>query len=120
MNRNPLIPFALIAVLGIGLIFLFSFKGLGDARQLAEGGEEQPAEDVANASPEEIYAQQGCINCHGQNYEGGVGPKLTGVGERLSENDIKNIIQNGGNGMPGNLVPQEKLDEMTAWVAELQ
>lgn len=119
MKRNPLIPFLLIAVLGIGLIFLLSFKGIGDHKELANGGEEEKTEDVANATPEEIY-QGNCISCHGQNYEGGAGPALTGVGDRLSVDEIKETIKNGKGIMPANLVPEEKLDEMAEWVSQIK
>ncbi len=120
MNRNPLIPFLLIAVLGIGLMFLLSFKGIGDHEELASGGEEEPkTEDVANATPEEIY-QQNCISCHGENYEGGAGPALTGVGEKLGVDEIKTTIQQGRGIMPGGLVPDEKLDEMAEWVSQIK
>lgn len=119
MNRNPLIPFLLIALLGIGLMFLLSFKGLGDHEELANGEEEPKTEDVANASPEEIY-QQNCITCHGQNYEGGAGPALVGVGDRLSVDEIKQILKQGKGIMPANLVPDEKLDEMADWVSQIK
>lgn len=33
MNRNPLIPFLLIAIMGIGLVFILSIKGLYDAKK---------------------------------------------------------------------------------------
>ena len=33
MNRNPVMPFIIIMVFGIGLMFLLSFKGLGDAKK---------------------------------------------------------------------------------------
>ena len=36
MKRNPVIPFVIIMVFGIGLMFLLSFKGLSDAKQIAE------------------------------------------------------------------------------------
>ena len=36
MKRNPVVPFVIIMVLGIGLMFLLSFKGLGDSKQIAE------------------------------------------------------------------------------------
>ncbi|MGD6818131.1 cytochrome c550 [Metabacillus sp. 84] len=119
MKRNPLIPFVLIAVFGIGLMLFFSVKGLGDAEKMAGGDEEKPkTENVANLSPEEIYKGK-CISCHGENYEGGVGPKLAGTG--LSVDEIKDKIKNGGGGMPPNLVPDEKkLDEVAKWVSELK
>lgn len=121
MNRNPLIPFFLIMVLGIGLMFAFSFIGLNNAEELAKGeeGGADAQQDVASATPEEIY-QKSCVSCHGQNYEGGVGPALTGIGDRLSQDDIKSVLQNGQGAMPGGLVPDEKLDEMTQWLSELK
>jgi cytochrome c550 len=42
MNRNPLIPFFIIMAFGIVLTFVLSFKGLGDAKEMAKekkGGE---------------------------------------------------------------------------------
>jgi cytochrome c550 len=121
MNRNPLFPFALIAVLGIALILLLSFKGIGDHEEMANGKDEEGQEsEIASASPEEIY-QQACISCHGENYEGnGVAPALAGVGGRLDADTIKERIQNGGNGMPANLVPQAKLDDMVEWVSNIK
>jgi cytochrome c550 len=121
MNRNPLIPFVLIMVFGIGLMFAFSFIGLDNAKEMAEGenGEGKTTENVADAKPEEIY-QQSCISCHGQNYEGGVGPALTGVGDRLSADDIKEVLKNGRGSMPPGLVPEEKIDEMVQWVSEIK
>ena len=49
MKRNPVIPFVIIMVFGIGLMFLLSFKGLGDAKEIAKekengGKTEEPAE----------------------------------------------------------------------------
>ena len=35
MNRNPLIPFLLIAIMGIGLLSILSIKGLDDAKEIA-------------------------------------------------------------------------------------
>lgn len=87
MKRNPLIPFLLIAILGIGLTFFLSMKGLKDEDKIASGGKEQKQEETANATPEELY-KQNCISCHGENYEGG-GPALKGVGDKLEVADIK-------------------------------
>ncbi|AEH47192.1 cytochrome c550 [Parageobacillus thermoglucosidasius] len=120
MNRNPLIPFFIIMVFGIGLTIGLSFKGLGDAKELAKekkGGEK--TEQAAAANPEQFY-QQTCSSCHGQNYEGGVGPALKGVGDRLSPDEIKNVLQNGRGSMPPGLVPSDKLDEMAKWLSELK
>jgi cytochrome c550 len=120
MNRNPLIPFFIIMVFGIGLTLALSLKGLGDADELAKekkGGEK--TEQTAAANPEEFY-QQTCSGCHGANYEGGAGPALKGVGERLSLDQIKDVLQNGRGSMPAGLVPPDKADEMAKWLSELK
>ncbi|WP_053367167.1 cytochrome c550 [Bacillus sp. FJAT-27245] len=120
MNRNPVIPFILIMVMGIGLIFLLSFKGLGDMKEIAEGDKKGGGEktEVA-AKPEELYKSTGCINCHGENLEGGMGPKLDDVGSRLDEAGIKDILVNGTTGgMPAGLVKGAEADAMAKWLAE--
>ncbi|ASB88332.1 cytochrome c [Bacillus sonorensis] len=119
MNRNPLIPFLLIAIMGIGLVFILSIKGLYDAKEIAGEGNKTAQENKADASPEEIY-KANCVTCHGENYEGVSGPKLKGVGDHLDKGQIKEKIEKGGNGMPAGLVPAEKLDDMAKWVSELK
>ncbi len=56
MKRNPLIPFALIAALGIIVMFVFSFQGLNKSKELADtknGG--KPAQTASK--PEDIVKQ---------------------------------------------------------------
>ncbi|MGG0716463.1 cytochrome c550 [Robertmurraya massiliosenegalensis] len=121
MNRNPIIPFVLIMVFGVGLMFLMSFKGVGDMKEIAaeeeNGGAE--TEDLASATPEELYQQSGCVSCHGGNYEGGMGPALTGVGDHLSQEEIQDILTNGKGSMPPGLV-QGREAEMAEWLAGLK
>ncbi len=120
MNRNPIIPFVLIMVFGIGAMFLLSFKGLGDHEALTaekkDGGEK--TEEVAS-NPEDIY-KASCVDCHGDSYQGGVGPALNGVGDRLSKDEIKTIITQGKNTMPSGLVAEDKADAMADWLAGLK
>ncbi|MDZ5470960.1 cytochrome c (plasmid) [Bacillus sp. 31A1R] len=119
MNRNPIIPFILIMVFGVTAMFLVSFKGLGDMKDLAaekEGGEK--TEEVAS-NPEDIY-QQSCIGCHGADYSGGVGPALKGVGDKLSAEEIENILVNGQGSMPPGLVKPENAPAMAEWLAEIK
>jgi cytochrome c550 len=122
MKRNPVMPFIIIMVFGIGLMFLLSFKGLGDAKDLAkekEGGEKTEETESASASPEDIY-KQNCISCHGNAYQGGVGPALKGVGDRLSVDEVKNVITNGRGAMPSGLVEEQNIDAMAKYIHGLK
>lgn len=53
MKRNPLIPFALIAALGIIVMFVFSFQGLNKSKELADA-------KMAEASTNSIQARGYC------------------------------------------------------------
>jgi cytochrome c550 len=116
MKRNPLIPFALIAALGIAVMLLISLKGAKQADEIANG-DKKPAEQTST-KPDEIYAQS-CVSCHGDQLQGVVGPALNKVGAKYSEDEIKDIIQNGKEGgMPGGLVTGPQLDAVSKWLAE--
>ncbi|MFS0635850.1 cytochrome c550 [Mesobacillus foraminis] len=121
MNRNPIIPFVLIMVFGIGLMFLLSFKGVGDSKEMAkeqEGGGEN-TEEVADASPEELY-QQSCIGCHGDQMQGVSGPALKTVGSKYSKDEIQEILVNGlPGGMPGGLVTGNE-EKVAQWLSEMK
>lgn len=119
MNRNPIVPYILIMVLGLGLIFFLGIKGIGDSKELAAEREGVTEEETVAFEPE-AHANKSCIGCHGQNLEGqGTAPTLHGTG--LSEDEIADILVNGTDGgMPPNLVPAEHVEEMAAWLAELK
>ncbi|EMR05916.1 Cytochrome c A [Bhargavaea cecembensis DSE10] len=134
MNRNPVVPYILIMALGIGLIFFMSLYGLDNQEEIAadqeqsedsggdtttgeaggEGGDEASSGDF---DPEAL-AQGKCVSCHGQNYEGSVGPSLVGLDS--SADEVKDVLKNGKGAMPGGLVPDENLDAMAEWVLSLQ
>ncbi len=121
MNRNPVIPFIVIMVLGIGLMLLLSFKGLGDAEEIANGGNEEKTEEVA-FTPEGKY-ESSCLACHGADHKGsGAFPNLIGVGDRKSDDEIKEILTTGKNNvsMPKELVTPEEADEMVKWLKSLK
>ncbi|MCR2820418.1 cytochrome c550 [Lederbergia panacisoli] len=116
MKRNPIVPYILIMVMGLVLVFFLGIKGLGDAKEIAkeaEGGEEVAVEFDAEA------ASKTCISCHGENLEGAGGaPALRGAG--LTKEHIADVLQNGQGTMPAGLVPAENIDEMAEWVANLK
>ncbi|MCM3566586.1 cytochrome c550 [Neobacillus mesonae] len=122
MKRNPVVPFILVMVFGIALIFFLSFKGVGDMKEVAKDkGESKGAEktEVAATNPEDIYKST-CIGCHGDQYQGGVGPALKGIGSKISKDEIKDVIQHGKGNMPPGLVKPEQADAMADWVANLK
>ncbi|WP_409301728.1 cytochrome c550 [Peribacillus sp. SCS-155] len=119
--KNPIVPFIVIMVFGIGLMFMLSFKGIGDAKEHAEeknGGGEKKTEQTAS-KPEDIYKST-CISCHGDQYQGGMGPKLKGIGSKLSEEQIKETIQNGKGAMPPQPVEGKALDAMAKFIHDLK
>ncbi|MBS4215625.1 MULTISPECIES: cytochrome c550 [Neobacillus] len=122
MKKNPVIPYILIMVFGIVLMFTLSFKGLGDSKELAaEKGEGKGSEktEVAASKPEDIYKTT-CIGCHGDQYQGVVGPPLKGVGDKLSKEELKNIVTHGKGSMPAGLVPEDKAAAMADWLSKLK
>ncbi|WP_173916118.1 cytochrome c550 [Halobacillus sp. Marseille-Q1614] len=118
MKRNPVIPFALIAVLGILAMVIVSSVGINEreAIQNEENGEE--TEETA-AAPEEMY-QQSCSSCHGGDLEGANGPNLQEVGSKYEAEEIQEIIINGkgGGAMPAGLYTGDDAAKLAQWLAE--
>lgn len=122
MKRNPVIPYALIAVTGILLVIILSFVGVGQQEAIKEaeegGGEKKEQTEGGTTDPEAIF-QSNCASCHGADLSGGVGPDLTKVGATYSKEEIKDIIINGkGTGMPAGLVPAPQAEALAKWLAE--
>lgn len=115
MSRNPLIPFGLIAVVGIVAAIIFSVIGLSEQQNIAEGDE---GGETVSLDPEAIA--QSCMGCHGQELAGTEqAPELQNVGSRLSEEEINDIIVNGieGTAMPGGVVSNEEAQVLAEWLA---
>lgn len=123
MKRNPVIPYAIIAVLGILAMIILSVVGLDQQEKIEmahENGGEQ-AEGGEVREPEAIA--QSCIGCHGTDLAGGgSAPSLQQVGSKYTEEEILDIIKNGipGTSMPS-MVPaisNEEAEVLAAWLAE--
>ncbi|MEW8986181.1 MAG: cytochrome c551 [Bacillus sp. (in: firmicutes)] len=80
------------------------------------GGDEAGGGDKPGADPEKLYNQK-CSSCHGGNLEGGVGPKLSDVGSRLSQEDIESVIANGQGSMPPKLLEGDDASAVAEWLA---
>ncbi|EJQ98414.1 MULTISPECIES: cytochrome c550 [Bacillus] len=116
MKRNPLIPFALIAALGIIVMFVFSFQGINKSKELADaknGG--KPAQTASK--PEDIV-KQSCTSCHGDQLQGAVGPNLQKIGGKLSKDEIKEVISKGKGNMPPNIVPADQAAKVADWLSK--
>ncbi|WHY65741.1 cytochrome c550 [Neobacillus sp. SuZ13] len=121
MKRNPVIPYVLIMAFGIVLMLILSFKGLGDSKEIAKDkGEGTEKTEVSASKPEDIYKQT-CIGCHGDQYQGVVGPSLKGVGSKYSKEELMTFVTKGkGTGMPAGLVPEEQAAAMADWLATIK
>ncbi|NOU75991.1 c-type cytochrome [Paenibacillus sp. LMG 31458] len=81
--------------------------------------ESQPA--AVKVDVPKLY-QNFCISCHGNQLQGGQGPNIQKVGERLDEAEIIKRIQKGGGGMPPFQVTmkEEELKALASWLAGLK
>jgi mono/diheme cytochrome c family protein len=89
----------------------------GGGASTGGGGGAAPAGDV-NAG-KQVFAAS-CTGCHLSDgtADGGVGPKLAGLG--LTADRIETQVVNGGGAMPGGLVSGTDLDNVVAYVVSLQ
>jgi outer membrane protein assembly factor BamB len=70
----------------------------GDAAGNGAGGDDEAAGD--GAAGEDVYAQS-CASCHGGTGEGGSGPSLVGVDDRLTHDEHLDVVRDGRGDMPG-------------------
>jgi mono/diheme cytochrome c family protein len=135
LSKNPVIPYALIAGIGILLVIVISFVGLNqqEAIQEEESGEEQSEQQEGQsdgggdssggetaANGEEVY-QSNCASCHGQDLSGAAGPALDTIGSKYSKDEIKQIIADGfPPQMPGGLVQGDDAEAVAQWLSEQQ
>ena len=70
----------------------------------------------------ELVQANGCTNCHKIEGKGGnVGPDLSSIGSRLSEEQIRQKLVNPPPGMPSfKNLPKEKVDAMADYLASLK
>lgn len=128
MNNNPAIPFLLIILLGIGLVFLLASygadqmnnetgqaEGTDETEEVGNGGEDGVGDDTASAGDfdPESFARDNCAACHGQDFTGGMGPDLHGV----SADDFMSAVREGPGSMPAfpsDQISDEELEMLAA------
>jgi len=82
-----------------------------------------PARDATMLEGKNIFSKKGCLYCHRiKSYGGVVGPDLTHVGTRLSENELYLKILNGSKNMPSyaHLLSQEEMKELTSFLKNMK
>ncbi|EIT86984.1 cytochrome C class I [Fictibacillus macauensis ZFHKF-1] len=57
-----------------------------------------------NTEAADSLYKQNCARCHGVDLQGNIGPSLQKIGSKYSAKEIKGIIENGRNGMPGGIL----------------
>src|SRR5699024_10616675 len=86
-----------------------------------EGDTEQQedAQEEAVEEPEAIF-ESNCASCHGDDLSGGMGPDLTDVGSRLSEEEIHEIIMEGKGDMPPGLATDAESEVLSEWLSDME
>ncbi|MFA9558760.1 c-type cytochrome [Evansella sp. AB-rgal1] len=119
MKGKPLYPFALTAILGIGLVVILSFWGLntGGPNMAGEDGDndEQQFSDPLELG-EHVY-QLNCIGCHGGDLLGGsTNIPVNALAEKYSKDEILDIIAEGPGIMLPNLVTGAEADAVAEYL----
>jgi mono/diheme cytochrome c family protein len=109
--RNPLVPFALLAVVTaatFALALWHPFSPTAPADAAPTSG------DTARGAS--VFATT-CAGCHGADASGGVGPALRGSGVTAAE--VESVVATGRGTMPAGLVADQNLADVAAYVATL-
>ncbi|MCM2532731.1 cytochrome c [Neobacillus pocheonensis] len=78
-------------------------------------------EKTASTFDPVAFYKQTCIGCHGDQYQGVVGPTLKNLSSKYKQADVENILKNGKGGvMPAGLVKDEDIPAMAKWVLSLK
>ncbi|GKU79158.1 cytochrome c [Paenibacillus sp. L3-i20] len=80
-----------------------------------------PITTVDIASAESVY-KSNCMSCHGDQYQGSMGPALKQVGNEMSREEIYKKIVAGGGGMPSfkGRIEDEEIINLTNWLADFK
>jgi cytochrome c551 len=110
-------PKTLLLFLSLSFVFMLTACGTESGSPVSSPSPTQNASERAEQA-HTLY-NNFCISCHGGNLTEVKGPNLEKVGERLSEEQIFQQIQKGGNGMPGFKVSikEQDLRILAEWLA---
>lgn len=97
-----------------GAVLVLGACGGGDKGN--EKDEGATGGETAAVDAEKIVNNK-CISCHGGDLTGASGPALDQIGDKLSEEEIHDVIINGQGGMPGGIIEGEDADAVAEWLA---
>ncbi|HIS28647.1 MAG TPA: cytochrome c [Candidatus Avamphibacillus intestinigallinarum] len=122
MRKNAVLPYALIAVVGIVLVIVISVAGNNQRATLekeanGDNQTEEKSEGGETADPEDIF-KQSCASCHANDLSGDFGPDLRKVGKDHSADDIKKIVLEGQGQMPAQDLSDDEATEIAEWLAD--
>jgi len=115
-ERRPIATFTGIAVIGAMAYLTFLGANAGSPNEILYkvAPQYEPGKLVA--------AQSGCLACHkiGENGNGGPGPNLTEIGNRLPAAAIRRTLENPTPPMPSYRgLPEQKKNDLVAFLSQL-
>lgn len=117
-TNKALISLLIFMVFGIFIAVSVSIYAIQNPYSTENTVSAEKSSTTDDFNPATFY-QNTCSSCHGSNFEGGSGPSLLGIGKNMTENEIMNILLNGKNSMPKDLVPDEHMQQMVKFVHSL-
>lgn len=107
-------------LLGVATIFFLTWDSARheDWEMIAKQGQISMINIDKESPGYKIYSDNGCVNCHGDALQGGVGPSLQSISR--SESEIANIARNGVGNMPSGIFKgsDEELQTLVGFINE--
>ncbi|SDC31799.1 c-type cytochrome [Shouchella lonarensis] len=124
MKRRPLLPFALIALLGVILIVVLSTVGQQQRANMDKEGDDtgEPMVIEDPIAHGEQVVQKSCVSCHATDLAGtGNAPALNALEGKLSKEEIIEVVKNGRGGMPSfsGTFKDEEIDAIAEYLLSL-
>lgn len=109
----------LLASLLILAMILVACGGDGDDGQ-TDGNDDNGSETAVDEDKAEEIFQNNCASCHGEDLSGDSGPDLQTIGNDMSKDEILQQIEDGGDGMPAEIIEGEDADTVASWLADMK
>ncbi|MFD1426165.1 c-type cytochrome [Kroppenstedtia sanguinis] len=99
------------------LPFLLLFTGCADEDTAPSSPSKK--ESASAQIPDNYYTS--CVNCHGDNLQGGYGPPLEKIGSKYTKKELKSILDEGIGKMPAQQqIPKKDREQLAEWLSQLR